>query len=166
MHHAFLFVQVFERLGDLNDDVSTEILAEIGQADDLVEEFAARTQLEHDEVVLTRFGERNQLDDVGMIDLTHDLNLFEDVCSLSSSVRNIGMTVRCSRDVTEAMKVARTSTPLGCFLKSACKCLSPYQGWLRRAMDIHDNKRNASYLTAVQFEFADDFDGDFIELAR
>jgi hypothetical protein len=47
-----------------------------------MEQFAARTKFEDDIVVLARFGEVDQLDDVGMVKLTHDLDFFEDVRSL------------------------------------------------------------------------------------
>jgi len=47
-----------------------------------VEQFAARAQLEDDEVVLLRFAELNELHNVGMVKVAHDLNFFENVGSL------------------------------------------------------------------------------------
>ena len=47
-----------------------------------MEQFAARTKLEDDVVVLARFGKVNQLDDVGVVKLTHDLDFLKDVRSL------------------------------------------------------------------------------------
>jgi hypothetical protein len=51
----------------LDNDVSREILAEVGQPDDLVEELAARAQLENDIVVLSRFCEVDELNDIRVI---------------------------------------------------------------------------------------------------
>lgn len=56
-----------------------ELLAEVREADDLVEQLAARRQLEDDVVVLPRLREVDELDDVRVIDLSHDLHLFQDV---------------------------------------------------------------------------------------
>lgn len=47
-----------------------------------MEQFAAGAKFEDDVVVLARFGEVNQLDDVGVVKLTHDLDFLEDVRSL------------------------------------------------------------------------------------
>lgn len=82
MHDTCLLVQILQRLGDLDNDVSREVLAEVGQANDLVEELATRTKFEDQVVVLPRFGEVDQFDDVGVVQLAHNLHLFEDVCSL------------------------------------------------------------------------------------
>jgi hypothetical protein len=62
--------------------MSAEIFAEVGESDDLMEELAARTQLQDDVVVLLGFGEVDQSDDIGMIKLTHDLDFLEDIRSL------------------------------------------------------------------------------------
>jgi hypothetical protein len=67
MHNTSLFVKIQECLGDLCDDVPGQVFAEICQSDNLVEEFTARTQLEDNVIVLSRFREVNQLDDVGVI---------------------------------------------------------------------------------------------------
>lgn len=82
MHHAFVLVQVFHGFRNLRNDVSTEILAEVGQPDDLMEELAARAKLQDNVVVLTGFGEVDEFDDIGMVELSHDLDFLEDVCSL------------------------------------------------------------------------------------
>lgn len=55
MNDSSFFVQILERLGNLGYDMSGKIFAEIGQADDLVEEFTAWTEFEDDEVILSRF---------------------------------------------------------------------------------------------------------------
>lgn len=47
-----------------------------------MEQLATRAQLEYDVIVLARLGEINELDDVGMVKLAHDLYFFEDVRSL------------------------------------------------------------------------------------
>lgn len=49
-----------------------------------MEKLASRTELENDVVVLTRLGEVNELDDIRVVELSHNLYFFEDVCSLSS----------------------------------------------------------------------------------
>jgi hypothetical protein len=62
--------------------VPRKILGEVGQADDLVEQLATRTQLENDVVVLLGFGEVDEFDNVGVIELAHNLDLLKDVGSL------------------------------------------------------------------------------------
>lgn len=82
MHHAFVLVQVFHSFCHLRYYMPTEVLAEVGQPDNLMEELAAGAELEDDVVVLTGFGEVDEFDNVGMVELSHDLYLFEDVRSL------------------------------------------------------------------------------------
>lgn len=82
MHHSFVLVQIFHSFRNLGNDVATEILAEVGQPDDLMEELAARAELQDNVVVLTGFGEVDEFDNVGMVELSHDLYLLEDVRSL------------------------------------------------------------------------------------
>lgn len=108
--------------------MATEFLAEIGQAYDLMEELAARAELQDDIVILTTFGEIEKLDDVRVVDLTHDLDFFEDVLSLHVAylvstphphwwvVAGSASSVRCGGGT--ELDVMRTSTTLGCFLKS------------------------------------------------
>lgn len=40
MHDALFLVEIFECLRDLDNDVSREIFAEVGEADNLVEELS------------------------------------------------------------------------------------------------------------------------------
>jgi len=47
-----------------------------------VEELTTRAELKDNVVVLTSLRELDKLDDVGVIKLTHDLDLFEDVGAL------------------------------------------------------------------------------------
>ena len=47
-----------------------------------MEEFATGTQLEDDVIVLLGFAELDKLDDVGVFEVAHDLDFFEDVRSL------------------------------------------------------------------------------------
>ena len=82
MHKTRRLVQVFDGLCHLENDMATQILAKVGQPHDLVEEFPPGTQLEDDIVVLACFGEINQFDDVGVFNLPHDLDLFEDIGTL------------------------------------------------------------------------------------
>lgn len=51
-----------------------------------MEELATGAQLQYDVIVLFRFGEVDQADDIGMVQLAHDLNFFEDVGSLEKTV--------------------------------------------------------------------------------
>lgn len=47
-----------------------------------MKQLAARTKFQDDVIVLPRLGEVDELDDIGVVELTHDLHFFEDVCSL------------------------------------------------------------------------------------
>jgi hypothetical protein len=80
--YTCFFVQVLQCLGDLDDGVSRKILGKVGQADDLVEQLATGTQLEDDVVVLLGFGEVDEFDNVGVVELAHDLDFLEDIGSL------------------------------------------------------------------------------------
>lgn len=80
--NALLLVQVLERSGDADDDMARQLFAEVGQSYDLVEQLATGGQLQDDVVVLLGLGKFDELDDVGVIELAHDLNLFEDVGTL------------------------------------------------------------------------------------
>lgn len=82
MDDATFFMQIQQCFCDLSNDMTTQVFAEIGQTNDLMEQFASRAQLKHDIVILPRFGKVNQSDDIGMIKLSHDLDLFQNVCSL------------------------------------------------------------------------------------
>lgn len=82
MNNALLLVQVLEGLGDLDDDVARQVLAEVGELHDLVEELAAGGQLQDDVVVLLGFGEFEKANDVGVVEFAHNRDLFEDVGAL------------------------------------------------------------------------------------
>lgn len=86
MDNALLLVQVLERSGDSHDDMARKLLAEVGQSYDLVEQLATGSQLQNDVVVLLGLGEFDELDDVGMIELAHDLDLFENIGALDGPV--------------------------------------------------------------------------------
>ena len=79
MNNASLLVQILKRIRHLHDHVSAQVFAKVRQANDLVEELASRAQLEDEEVVLLGLGELDQADNVGVIQLSHDLNFFEDI---------------------------------------------------------------------------------------
>ena len=49
-----------------------------------MKQLASRAQLEDYVIILPRFREVDETDNVGMVQLTHDLNFFEDICSLHS----------------------------------------------------------------------------------
>ena len=59
MHNTSFFVQIFQRLRHLHDDMPGQLLAEVRETDDLVEELAARAELQHDIVILPGLGEVN-----------------------------------------------------------------------------------------------------------
>jgi len=74
MNNAHLFVQIFERLCNLYDDMSREFFAKVGQADNLVEQFTTGCKLQYNVIILPRLKEINQSNDIGMIELAHDLH--------------------------------------------------------------------------------------------
>lgn len=82
MNNALVFVQILERLGNLDNDVSRQLFAKVGEANNLVEQLATRSKLENNVVVRFRLGKVNQLDDVGVVKLSHNLDFFEDVGTL------------------------------------------------------------------------------------
>jgi hypothetical protein len=73
---------MFKCLGHLDNDMARKLLAEICQADDLMEKLSTRGQLQDDVVVLPGLGEVDELDNVGVVHLFHDLDLLQDVFSL------------------------------------------------------------------------------------
>jgi hypothetical protein len=73
--------------------------------------------------VLSRLGELDQLDDIGVVELTHDLYLLEDVCSLEGGGYVSEYVLEGNSDKWldkshNVFKVMRTSTVFGAFLKS------------------------------------------------
>lgn len=46
MNHSSLFMKIPDTVGDLQDDMSTERLAEVGELDDLVEKLSSLQQLQ------------------------------------------------------------------------------------------------------------------------
>lgn len=62
--------------------MTAQVLAEVCQSDNLMEQLAARAELEDNVVVLPRLRKVIELDNIRMVELAHDLNLLEDVCSL------------------------------------------------------------------------------------
>jgi len=87
MNDPGFFMQILQCTGNLNNDMARKIFAEVSEANDLMEELASWTKLKDDEVILSGLGELDQLDNVGMIELTHNLNLFEDVFPLEVTSR-------------------------------------------------------------------------------
>ena len=75
-------MQILQGRRNLKNNVSRKVFAKIGKTHDLVEELAAGAELEDDVVVLTRLGEVNELDDVRVVELPHDLDFLEDVRAL------------------------------------------------------------------------------------
>jgi hypothetical protein len=75
-------MEILDGFGDLDDDVTAEVFTEIGQAHNLMEQLAPWTQFQNDIIVLARLGEFDQFDNIGVIELSHDLDLFQDVRAL------------------------------------------------------------------------------------
>lgn len=82
MHNAGCLMQIFNRFGNLKNDMPTEIFAKVGQSHDLVEELAAGAELEDDVVILAGFGKVDQFGDIGVVEVAHNLHFLEDVRSL------------------------------------------------------------------------------------
>lgn len=64
----------------------TEIFTKIGETNNLVEEFATRTEFEDDKVILPRFGKVHQAHNIRVVELSHNLYLLQDVRSLTFSM--------------------------------------------------------------------------------
>lgn len=82
MNNAANFVKILERLGNLNDDVPTQLLTKVCQPHYLMEQFASWAKFQDDVIVLAGFREVDQLHDMGVVNLPHDLNFFENICPL------------------------------------------------------------------------------------
>ena len=93
-----------------------------------MEELASRAQLENDVVVLSGLGEVDELDDVWVVELSHNCHFLEDVRSLhahyvsNQSQSDIGKETKPRLLITRrtlGLLYYRTSTVFGAFLKSA-----------------------------------------------
>lgn len=82
MNNPGCLMKVFNGFGDLFNDVSAEVLTEIGQSHDLVEELASGAKLQDDVVILSGFGEVDQLDDIGVVEVAHNLDFLKDIRTL------------------------------------------------------------------------------------
>ena len=82
MNHTSLLVQILQCFCDLRDDVAGQVFAEVRQTHDLVEKLATGAELENNEVILSGFREVDQLYNIGVVQLSHDLHLFQDVGAL------------------------------------------------------------------------------------
>jgi hypothetical protein len=82
MDDSGFLMQVFQCFCNLENYMTRKIFAEVCKANNLMEQFSARTEFENDKVVLARLVEINQLDDVGVIQLSHNLNFLQDIRSL------------------------------------------------------------------------------------
>lgn len=83
MNDSLFFVEVLKCLGHLDDNMTGELLAEVGQANDLMEQLATWSQLQNNKVIVLGLGKVDQLDNIGVVELLHNLNFFENVCPLS-----------------------------------------------------------------------------------
>ena len=99
MHDTSILVEIFQRIRYLYNDVSREVFTKVSQTDNLVEKLATRAQLEDDVVVLPGLGEVDQVDDIRVVELAHDLNFFEDVGSLVAD--DVSMPLLPDREVGE-----------------------------------------------------------------
>ena len=89
MNNARGLVQVFDGVCHLANDMSTQIFAKVCQAHNLMEQFAPGAQFEDNVVVLASFRKVKQLDDVRVVNLAHDLDLFQDICSLRRYINSL-----------------------------------------------------------------------------
>jgi hypothetical protein len=80
--NSTLLVQIADAMGDLEDDVTSQGLTKVCELDNLMEKLSSLHELQHEEIVLVRLGERDKLDNRWMIDSSHDLNLFENIRTL------------------------------------------------------------------------------------
>ena len=62
--------------------MSTQILAKICQSNNLVEELSTRAKLEDNEIVLARFRKADKFDNIWVVQLSHNLNFFENIGAL------------------------------------------------------------------------------------
>ena len=62
--------------------MTTEVLAKVCQPNNLVEKLASRTELEYDVIVLPRFRKVDELDNIGVVKLSHYLDFFENIGAL------------------------------------------------------------------------------------
>ena len=82
MDDSFIFVEVLQCLSNLKNHVAAQVFAEVRQSYNLMKEFSSGTEFQDDVVVLARFGEADKLDDVWMIELSHNLYFLQDIGSL------------------------------------------------------------------------------------
>lgn len=82
VNDALLFMEVLEGLGHLDNDMSRKLFAKICETNNLVEQLTTRGELENNVVIRLGFRKVDELDDVGMIELAHNLHLFQNVCAL------------------------------------------------------------------------------------
>lgn len=82
MNNPGCLMEVLNGFGDLFNDVSAEVLTEVGQSHDLVEELASGAELQDDIVILSGFGEIDQLDDIRVVEVAHNLDFLENICTL------------------------------------------------------------------------------------
>lgn len=79
-------MQVFNGLRDLENHVSAQVFAKVCQSHDLVEQLSTGAELENNVVILPRFRKVNQLDDIGVVEVAHNLDFLEDIRSLSKQI--------------------------------------------------------------------------------
>lgn len=89
MDDTRLFVEIMNGISDLNNNMATEVLAKVSQLDYLVEQFAARAELQNNVVKLGGFREVDQTGNVGVVELAHNLHLFENIGALRHSLAQV-----------------------------------------------------------------------------
>jgi hypothetical protein len=78
-------MQVFNSFGNLYNHMLAKVLAKICQSHNLMEQFPTRAQFKNDIAELVTLEEVDQLDDVGMVDVAHYLDLVENIGALISN---------------------------------------------------------------------------------
>lgn len=83
MNDSGFFVEILNRVRDLADDMSAEIFAKVGQSHDLMKQFTPGAKFKDYVIVLGRLREVDQFDDIGVVEVAHNLYFFENIRTLS-----------------------------------------------------------------------------------
>jgi hypothetical protein len=75
-------VKVQNRLCNLLNDVSGQILTQVGKFDQLIEQFPTGTKFHYDVAVLIRFDAVDKFGYIGMVQLSHNFDLLFDISFL------------------------------------------------------------------------------------
>lgn len=82
MNYTSDFMKVFQGLRNLYYHVTAQILAEVCQPHNLMEQLPSGAKFQDNVIILSRLGKVNQLDNVWVINLAHNLDFLENIGSL------------------------------------------------------------------------------------